>query len=126
MSIDMASDLARMSRSVSVRIAACSPVAIAPLVKNLRKLGINAKTRFVEENQYQTRVNNFDFDVMVGVYPQNIIPGSELFGYFHSSQKNIKGSRNLAGLEDKYVDDLVEKISGAQTKEQLKYFSSQI
>jgi microcin C transport system substrate-binding protein len=63
---------------------------------------------------------------MVGVYPQNIIPGSELYGYFHSSQKDIKGSRNLAGLDDKYVDDLVEKISSAKTKDQLKYFCKKL
>jgi microcin C transport system substrate-binding protein len=101
-------------------------MVVAPYIKNLKKLGIDAKMRFVEENQFQTRINNFDFDVMVGVYPQNIIPGSELFGYFHSSQKNIKGSRNLAGLDDKYVDDLVEKISSAKTKEQLKYFCKKL
>jgi hypothetical protein len=29
---------------------------IAPFVKNLRKLGIEAKMRLVEENQYQTRI----------------------------------------------------------------------
>ena len=101
-------------------------MVVAPYLKNLKKLGIDAKMRFVEENQFQTRINNFDFEVMVGVYPQNIIPGSELYGYFHSSQKDIKGSRNLAGLDDKYVDELVEKISSAQTKDQLKYFCKKL
>ncbi len=95
-------------------------MVIAPLIKNLHKLGINAKTRFVEENQYQTRVNNFDFDVVVGMFGQALIPGDELFSYFHSSQKNIKGSRNLAGLSDVAVDDLVEKISRAKGKSELK------
>ncbi len=93
---------------------------IAPFVKNLQKLGIEAKIRFVEENQYQTRVNNFDFDVIVGMFGQALIPGDELFSYFHSSQKNIKGSRNLAGLDDKIVDDLVEKISQVRGKNELK------
>lgn len=95
-------------------------MVMAPLVKNLRKLGIDARTRFVEENQYQTRVNNFDYDVIVGMFGQALIPGDELFSYFHSSQKNIKGSRNLAGLDDKVVDDLVAKISRAQSKKELK------
>jgi microcin C transport system substrate-binding protein len=93
---------------------------VAPFVKNLRKLGIDAKMRFVEENQYQTRVNNFDFDVIVAVFGQSLIPGDELFSYFHSSQKNIKGSRNLAGLDDKIIDELVEKITRAKNKEELK------
>lgn len=93
---------------------------VAPFVKNLRKLGIDAKVRFIEENQYQTRVNNFDFDVIVGVFGQALIPGDELFAYFHSSQKDIKGSRNLSGLNDKLVDDLVERISHARSKSELK------
>ena len=93
---------------------------IAPFVKNLRKLGIDAKMRFVEENQYQTRVNNFDFDIIVAVFGQSLIPGDELFSYFHSSQKNIKGGRNLAGLDDKIIDELVEKITRAKNKKELK------
>lgn len=95
-------------------------MVIAPFVKNLKKLGIQAKVRLVEENQYQTRVNNFDFDVIVGMFGQTLIPGDELFSYFHSSQKNIKGSRNLSGLDDKIIDDLVEKISRVKVKKELK------
>ena len=86
----------------------------APFVKNLAKLGIAAKVRFVEENQYQTRMNNFDFDVVVAVFGQGLIPGNELFSYWHSSQKNIKGGQNIAGLDNKKIDELVTKI--AQTK----------
>lgn len=92
---------------------------IAPFVKNLRKLGIEAKMRLVEENQYQTRVNNFDFDVITGMFGQATIPGDELFAYFHSSQKDVKGGRNLIGLNDKIIDDLVEKISRAKNKNEL-------
>lgn len=95
-------------------------MVVAPFVKNLQKLGINAKVRFAEENQYQTRVNNFDFDVVVGMFPNSLVPGSELFGYFHSSQKNIKGSRNLLGLDNKEVDAFVEKISNISDEKTLE------
>jgi microcin C transport system substrate-binding protein len=101
-------------------------MVIAPFIKNLKKLGISAKMRFVDENQFQTRVNNFDYDIIVGVIPQSIVPGSELFATFHSSQKNIKGSANLLGLNDKYVDDLVEKISKAKTKSELKILTKKL
>jgi len=108
---------------ISVEILIDNPafeMVVAPFVKNLRKLGIDAKTRFVEENQYQTRVNNFDYDIIVGGFGQALIPGNELFSYFHSSQKNIKGSHNLIGLDDKIIDNLVEKIARAQGKSELK------
>ena len=92
---------------------------IAPFVKNLRKLGIDAKMRFIEENQYQTRVNNFDFDVITSVFGQGLIPGDELFSYFHSSQKDVKGGRNLSGINDAIVDDLVKKIPAVKSKQEL-------
>lgn len=92
---------------------------IAPFVKNLKKLGIKAKTRFVEENQYQTRMHNFDFDIAVGVFGQGLIPGNELFSYWHSSQKSVKGSQNISGLDDKEIDKLVEKIAQAKSKKEL-------
>ncbi|GDX36548.1 ABC transporter substrate-binding protein [Alphaproteobacteria bacterium] len=99
---------------------------IAPFVFNLKKLGIDAKVKFVEENQYQTRVNNFDYDIITAVFPQSAIPGSELYSYFHSSQKDIKGSRNLIGLSDKYVDQIILKILNAKSKETLKIFCKEL
>jgi len=93
---------------------------IAPYIANLKKLGIDATIRMVEENQYKTRVNNFDYDIIVAVYGQSLIPGNELYAYFHSSQKDIKGSRNLIGIDNKKVDDLVKAISRAQDISELR------
>ncbi len=112
----------KTNQQVAIEFLIDSPsfqMVIAPFVKNLQKLGIAAKVRFVEENQYQTRVNNFDFDVVVGVFGQSLIPGNELFSYWHSSQKDIKGSQNLSGLNDKFVDDLVIKIAQSKNKNEL-------
>ena len=98
-------------------------MVIAPFIKNLKKIGITAKIKKIEENQYQSRVNNFDYDVMVAVLPQSKIPGDELYAYFHSSQKDVKGSRNLMGLNNKKVDQLVEKITKAKKLDRLKELS---
>jgi microcin C transport system substrate-binding protein len=109
-------------KAVEIEFLIDSPsflMAISPFVKNLKKLGIAAKIRMTEENQYQTRINNFDYDIIVAVFPQAIIPGNELFAYFHSSQKNIKGSRNLIGLANVKVDKLVEAIAKSKNKKEL-------
>ncbi len=94
---------------------------IAPFVKNLQKLGIDAKMKFIEENQYEARLRNFDYDVIVGVFGQNSPPSSELVRYFHSKQADIKGSQNYLGLKNAQIDDLVEKISKAQNKQELQF-----
>ncbi len=94
-------------------------MVIAPFIKNLQKLGIAARMRLVEENQYQARLHNFDYDIIVGVYGQSLIAGSELLRYWHSSQKDNIGSQNYAGLANKQVDEIVEKISQAKREEDL-------
>lgn len=92
---------------------------IAPFIDNLKKLGIDAKMKLLEENQYQSRVRNFNYDVIVGNYPANLVPSSELIRYWHSSQKNIHGSQNYSGIDNKEVDDLVLKIASAKSKDEL-------
>lgn len=112
----------KKNNQVEVEFLIDSPVfemIISSFIDNLQKLGIVARMRFVEANQYETRVRNFDFDVIVAVYGQNLIPASELVRYWHSSQKDIIGSQNFAGLNDKKIDELVEEISKTQDKKKL-------
>ena len=71
-------------------------------------------------------LNNFNFDVVVSVFPQSTLPGAELYGYFHSSQSNIKGGRNLLGLQDKLIDNLVEKIAVTNHKNELVWLCKQL
>ena len=86
-------------------------MVIAPFVNNLKKLGIQAKVRFTEQNQYQNRVKNFNFDIIISVFGQASIPGEELFFYWHSSQKDIIGSRNLSGVSNAKIDKIIENIN---------------
>ncbi len=95
---------------------------IAPFIDNLKKLGIEAKMKLVEENQYILRLKNFDYDAIVVAYPPSLIPGSNLLRFWHSSQANVKGSQNYSGLTDKIADDLVTKITNAKNKRQLTYY----
>jgi microcin C transport system substrate-binding protein len=110
------------SKPVEIEFLIDSPsfsMVIAPFIKNLKKLGILAKVRMTEENQYQNRINNFDFDIIIAVFGQAMIPGYELFSYFHSSRKNIKGSSNLGGIDNKEIDKLIEKILLTKDKNEM-------
>jgi microcin C transport system substrate-binding protein len=95
-------------------------MVIAPMIKNLEKLGINSKIRMVEENQYRNRIKNYDYDIIVSVFGSGMIPGNELFSYWHSSQKDIIGGNNLAGVSNEAVDYLVEKIPKTKNKNDLE------
>lgn len=92
---------------------------MAPYVKNLEKLGIQARYRTIDAALYVDRIKNFDFDMLVSVFGQSQSPGNEQRNYWHSSTANQKGSNNLAGIKDKVVDHLVDAIIYATTRESL-------
>lgn len=89
---------------------------VAPFVRNLGKLGITVDYRSVDSALYKRRLDDFDFDMVVGSFGQSQSPGNELMGMFHSSSAQQKGARNLFGIEDPVVDALVEKVIYAKER----------
>ena len=92
---------------------------IAPYAKNLEKLGIIAKYRTIDPALYTRHLQEFDFDMVVQVFGQSQSPGNEQRDYWHSSAADRKGSRNIIGIKDKAVDNLVDKVIYAENQEQL-------
>jgi microcin C transport system substrate-binding protein len=92
---------------------------MAPYVANLKKLGMQVDYRTIDPALYTDRVQNFDFDMIVHVYGQSLSPGNEQKNYWHSEAANRQGSKNLAGIQDPVVDNLVEKIIYAKNQEEL-------
>lgn len=92
---------------------------LAPFARNLGKLGIAVDYRTVDTALYKRRLDEFDFDMVVGSFGQSQSPGNELMGMFHSSSAEQKGTRNLFGLRDPVVDALVEKVIYAKDRASL-------
>ncbi len=90
-----------------------------PFVKNLKRLGIEARIRTVDTSQYQNRLDNFDFDMIVAVWGQSLSPGNEQRNYWSCEAAKTPGSRNYAGICDPVVDYLIGKIIEAPTREDL-------
>ena len=83
----------------------------SPFARNLKKLGIDWKTRVTDLSLYKQRVDNFDYDMLVHWYPSGQNPGNELFNRYSSISADQKASRNYAGIEDPLVDLLIAKLS---------------
>jgi microcin C transport system substrate-binding protein len=92
---------------------------MAPYVKNLKLLGIDARIRMVDPAQYQQRLKDFDFDVTTQRYVMRNTPGVELRSYFGSEAAKMDGSLNLAGISDPAIDALIERILSAKSREEL-------
>ena len=68
-----------------------------PYVQLLQKLGIDARVRTVDPAQYQHLTDDFDFDMIMMIYPEGDIPGNELRDYFSCAAAKAQGSFNAAG-----------------------------
>jgi len=92
---------------------------MAGYVNNLEKLGVKAIYRTIDPALYIDRLNRFDFDMTVNVFGQSQSPGNEQRDFWHSTSTDRPGSRNLIGIKDPVVDQLVDKIIYAVTQEEL-------
>jgi microcin C transport system substrate-binding protein len=89
---------------------------INPYIRNLKRIGIDAHIRIVDVANYQHRMQQYDFDVIIQRYVQLNTPGVEQKTYFGSEMADIPGSRNLAGIKDPAVDHLVSEVISAKTR----------
>jgi len=90
-----------------------------PFVQNLTRLGVDARIRTVDTAQFQNRMDNFDFDMTVGVYPESLSPGNEQRDFWGSASADTPGGRNLIGIKDKAIDQLVDLVISAPDREGL-------
>lgn len=92
-----------------------------PYIRNLERIGIAANVRLVDSAQYQSRLNDFDFDVAIQRFSFSSTPGESLRNYVTSDAAAVKGTQNLSGIADPVVDALVEKIVEAKTRDELTF-----
>tara|TARA_R110002124_G_scaffold1051_2_gene5500 strand:+ start:2660 stop:4543 length:1884 start_codon:yes stop_codon:yes gene_type:complete len=88
-----------------------------PYAKNLRLLGIDAKSRLVDSAQYQKRLKTYDFDLLTQRYSLGLTPGIEMRGFWNSEFGKSPGSRNLCGIDNPAIDALIEQAIAAETRE---------
>lgn len=92
---------------------------VLPYVKNLERFGITAHFRVIDTAQYSNRVDDYDYDMIVGGIQQSTNPGNEQREYWGSAAAGIRGGSNSAGIKDPVVDELIELVIAAPNRESL-------
>ncbi|WP_072395084.1 extracellular solute-binding protein [Hyphomicrobium sp. CS1GBMeth3] len=92
---------------------------VAPYLKNLKAIGIDASMRRVDAAQYEQRMKSFDFDLTTQRYALRLTPGIELKNFWGSQAAAMNGSFNLAGIADPVLDQLIDKVVAAKSREEL-------
>ncbi|SFN77335.1 microcin C transport system substrate-binding protein [Mesorhizobium sp. NFR06] len=94
-------------------------VIASPWIANLRKIGVDATLRIIDQTQYINRVNNFDYDVITSILQQSESPGNEQRDFWSSKAAVTPGARNYSGIKDPVIDALVDRIIFATDRDDL-------
>ena len=86
---------------------------------SLARLGIDISVRSVDDIQYENRLRDFDFDIMVATWPQSLSPGNEQRDLWSSQAADTPGSRNYVGIKNPAVDALIDRVIFAKSRADL-------
>ncbi|NBN65770.1 ABC transporter substrate-binding protein [Microvirga tunisiensis] len=92
---------------------------VQPLITNFKRLGIEATSRIVDPAQYQSRENDFDFEVTGRRFSLSATLSDETRDFWSSQSADRPGSRNLSGIKDPVVDALIDKALAASTRQDM-------
>jgi microcin C transport system substrate-binding protein len=89
------------------------------LKPSLERLGVTISVRTVDDSQYENRVRNWDFDLIVSSWPESLSPGNEQRAYWGSQAADQVGSRNFVGIKNPAIDALIDRIVFAKDRAEL-------
>jgi microcin C transport system substrate-binding protein len=92
---------------------------LAPYVKNLKLLGVDASIRIIDDAQYQSRRKAFDYDILSSRFASGVTPGTDLRVFFGTASANAPGSFNVSGVASPAIDALIEQVVSADNRKQL-------
>jgi microcin C transport system substrate-binding protein len=86
---------------------------------SLTRIGMTVSVRTVDSAQYENRLRQWDFDIIITSWVESLSPGNEQRDYWGSRAADIPGSRNLVGIKNTAVDKLIERVIYAKSREEL-------
>jgi microcin C transport system substrate-binding protein len=86
---------------------------------SLERLGMTVSVRTIDSSQYENRMRQWDFDIVVASWGESLSPGNEQRGFWGSQAADIPGSRNLIGIKNPAVDALIDRVIFAKDRDEL-------
>jgi len=110
------------AETFSFKILIASPEdkkVILSFIQQLERVGITANVRMLDDANFQSRLNNYDYDMVLYQWRNSLSPGTEQILYWSCESANIKHRWNYPGICHPAVDSLTAKIANAQTRSDL-------
>ena len=86
---------------------------------SLQRIGMTVNVRVVDAAQYENRLRQWDFDIIVTSWGESLSPGNEQRGFWGSAAADQPGSRNLVGIKNPAVDALIDRVIYAKNRDEL-------
>jgi microcin C transport system substrate-binding protein len=86
---------------------------------SLERLGIAVSVRTIDSSQYENRLRQWDYDIIIGSWGESLSPGNEQRGFWGSAAADQPGSRNLIGIKNPAVDKLIERVIFTKDRDDL-------
>ena len=86
---------------------------------SLERLGMTVGVRVVDSAQYENRLRQWDFDIIVASWGQSLSPGNEQRDFWSSPAADRPGSRNLVGIKNPAVDAMIERVIFSRDRDDL-------
>jgi microcin C transport system substrate-binding protein len=86
---------------------------------SLERVGITVSVRTIDSSQYENRLRQWDFDIIIASWGESLSPGNEQRGFWGSQAADIPGSRNLIGIKNPAVDALIEQVIYSKSRAEL-------
>ncbi|KQT48750.1 bicyclomycin resistance protein [Aureimonas sp. Leaf454] len=86
-------------------------------IRTLQRVGIDAEVRQVDDAQYQSRKQAFDYDMLIAPFNGTLSPGAEQRGRWGSASADAPGSFNYAGVANPAADAMINAMTAARTRE---------
>ena len=86
---------------------------------SLDRLGMIVNVRVVDAAQYENRLRQWDYDIIVASWGQSLSPGNEQRDFWSSAAADQPGSRNLIGIKNPAIDTLIERVIFTKDRDDL-------
>ena len=86
---------------------------------SLERLGIGVSVRTIDSSQYENRLRQWDYDIIIASWPESLSPGNEQRSYWGSQAADQPGSQNYVGIKNPAVDAMIERVIYAKNRDEL-------
>jgi len=86
--------------------------------QSLRRIGVDARVRIVDDVQFWRRLGSFDFDMIQWTWPVSASPGNEQRNRWSSLAAEREGSLNYSGASEPAIDAMIDAMMEAYDREE--------